>query len=472
MSSSLPFFQTASMSEVGKTAGTLLRGWPTGPSASRGGSRPQPGTAIGPVNRPESVMGPASQPELNIAGEAGARWVKGPWPHTEMGTHGACGAGAGLNAPHPLRRNRRVSPGAVWMVLALLFLLFLPVAPVRGQEGEIPTLTPDRVFSAEGFSRVRGVQKLPDGRVLVADQTEEALYRVDFQCQERTMLGSRGQGPGEYRGPTGLHPFRGDSLLRVDIQNGRFAIVSPDGVIGRTEPLFGRDITVPEGSDQRGNRYWDEVTALRIQKRTNLSADTAPIIRYDPAKEGFDTLAYLTIPGPRNPNAFPAWDDWAVGPGGRVAIVRNQGEYRLDWVIPDGTILQGTPVQDYRPLRVTNNDERAVQEGRGGASRGASRMGSQPTRRPPTVDIPGKFPPAKLGRIWVTWDGRAIVERHQHLDEQKPLFDLFDDAGRRIRSFRLPEARQIVGTGPSGIFVVREDEVGLLWLEQYSLPER
>jgi hypothetical protein len=256
----------------------------------------------------------------------------------------------------------------------------------------------------------------------------------------------------------------------VDLPNGRFAIVSPEGVIGRTEPLFGKGISIPEASDQDGKRYWDRVTAIRMEKRTNPGADQAPVIRYDPDTEAFDTMAYLTIPGPTNPNAFPAWDDWAVGPRGRIAIVRNQEEYRLDWVDPDGTQSRGEPMQDFRPIRVTGADEEAFQEGRGGMSRGSSRMGSEPTRRPPPVEIPGEFPPAKLGRIWVTYDGRAIVERYQHLNQAEPLFDLFDSSGRRLGSFRLPKDRQIVGTGPSGIFAVREDEVGLLWLEQYPLP--
>jgi hypothetical protein len=208
-----------------------------------------------------------------------------------------------------------------------------------------------------------------------------------------------------------------------------------------------------------------------MEKRTTPSADQAPVVRYNPDTQELDTLAFLTIPGPSNPNAFPAWDDWAVGPGGRVAIVRNQGEYRLDWVEPDGTFRRGLPVEGFRSLEVTDEDEQAFQEGRGGISRGAVQIGNGPARRPPPIDVPHRFPPAMLGRIWVTFDGRAIVERHQHLHEKEPLFDLFDAMGARQGSFRLPEGREIVGTGPSGIFAVREDQLGLLWLEQYSLPE-
>lgn len=374
-----------------------------------------------------------------------------------------------LHRPRPRASRSRPGSGSLPALgLALLMVLssFLPLA---GQDATVRTLTPVRSFSAEGFSRVRGVQELPDGRVLVADQREAALYSVDFDRQERTLLGRRGEGPGEYQAPTGLYPFRGDSVLMVDLQNGRFAIVSPDGSIGRTEPLFGRGISIPEGSDRRGNRYWDQTTAVRMEKRTDPSADQAPVVRYDAVRQDLDTLAYLTIPGPSNPNAFPAWDDWAVGPEGWVAIVRNQDEYRLDWVEPDGTVRKGSPVEGFHPLRVSDADQRAFQESGGGTPRGSVRIGTGPARKPSPIDVPDRFPPAKLGRIWVTFDGRAIVERHVHLEDEEPLFDLFDATGVRTGSFRLPEGREIVGTGPSGIFAVREDPLGLLWLEQYSL---
>jgi len=371
------------------------------------------------------------------------------------------------DSPRAANRRRRFSR----TLFSGLLTLLLTASPASGQDDRPPVLTPSRVFTGEGFSRVRGVQELPDGRVLVADQNEEALYRIDFDQQTRVMLGSRGQGPGEYQGPTGLHPFKGDSLLMVDIQNGRFAIVSPEGVIGRTEPLFSSNTSIPEASDRNGNRYWDGVVSTRREKRNNPGADQAGIVRYDPETDQVDTLAHLTIPGPPNPNAFPAWDDWAVGPNGRVAIVRNQDEYRVDWVEADGTLKQGTPPGDFRPLRVNNADQRALEEETAVVRRGSVRMGSEPAQRPPPPDVPRQFPPAKLGKIWVTFDGHAVVERHQHLDEKTPLFDLFDGDGMLVQSFRLPENREIVGTGPSGIFAVQEDELGLLWLELYTLPE-
>ena len=83
----------------------------------------------------------------------------------------------------------------------------LPGLPAIAQHPVEVSLEPSRTFTSEPFSRVRGVQELPDGRVLVADQDEKALYRIDFLSQERITLGRQGGGPGEYESPVGLHPF-------------------------------------------------------------------------------------------------------------------------------------------------------------------------------------------------------------------------------------------------------------------------
>ncbi len=353
--------------------------------------------------------------------------------------------------------------------MTILSVIFAVTSACRQQQAPDVVLGPSLVFDAEPFSRVRGVEELPGGEVLVADQSEEALYRIDFGTQQRAMLGHRGSGPEEYRSPTSLYPFRGDSVLMTDLPNGRLAVVSPEGEMGRTMPLFGPGISIPEGADQQGNRYWDGVTSVRTAKREDPEADQAPIIRYGYPDAKIDTLAYLTIPGPSNPGPFPAWDEWAVGPGGRMAIVRNQGDYRLDWVEADGTVLPGVSAEGYEPLLVTDDDRQALSEQSGGGRGGMIRMEGQEARRPPPVDVPRRFPPAKLGGVWVAYDGRALVERHQHLSESRPLIDVFDAGGRRTGRFRLPAGREVVGMGPSGLYAVRVDEVGFQWLELYPL---
>ena len=355
---------------------------------------------------------------------------------------------------------------------ATLIVPFVTAAliPTVNQQPPEVVLTAAARFEAEGFTRIRGLRELPDGRVLVADQTENALYLVDFTARTRTKLGANGPGPEEYDRPTGIYPFRADSSLLTDSGNMRQSVLDGSGRIIYSEPIFRPGMSIPTQVDARGNLYWDMVTTVRLAKRTDPSADQAGIGRFDRASGNIDTLGYLSIPGPINPNAFPAWDVWAVSLDGRVAIARNQNEYRLDWVMPDGTTIRGTPVPS-EPLRVTD-DDRARFSARPGGGRGAGvSIGGRALRPPPMLDVPDRFPPVKQRSLWVAHDGRAFVERHQHLSETRPLLDVFDERGRLVARYRLPEDRRVVGFGARGLYAVRVDANDLLWLELHGLAE-
>ena len=353
---------------------------------------------------------------------------------------------------------------------ATLLVPFITIAfvPPAQQPPEV-ALTPVARFEAEGFTRIRGLRELPDGRVLVADQMENALYLVDFALRTRTKLGANGAGPEEYDGPTGLHPFRRDSSVLVDSRNQRLSILDGTGRIIYSEAMFRPNMSIPTNVDARGNLYWDMVTTVRLAKRTDPSAEQAGIGRFDRASGKIDTLAYLTIPGPINPNAFPAWDEWAVSLDGRVAIVRNQDEYRIDWVLPDGTTIRGTPVRS-EPLRVSADDRERFRARPGGGRGAGVSMGGR-AAQPPMLDIPDRFPPVKQRGLRVAHDGRAFAERHQHLSELRPLLDVFDARGRLVARYRLPENRRVVGFGARGLYAVRVDANDLLWLERYELAE-
>jgi hypothetical protein len=207
------------------------------------------------------------------------------------------------------------------------------------------------------------------------------------------------------------------------------------------------------------------VIDVRLRKRDGERIDQAPVVRKPPAGS-LDTIAQLTIPGPGNPNAFPAWDAWAAGRDGRIAIVRNQDAYRVDWVLPDGRMVRGADV-DEAALPVTDADRTAWQSANGGRGMRSSVSfgGARPTA-PPAVDFPDRFPPAKA--IHVSADGHAVVVRHQPLAETRALIDVFDGAGRRTARLRLPAGREVVAVGRA-LFAFRTDDDGFQWLERYAL---
>lgn len=355
-----------------------------------------------------------------------------------------------------------------YVMLSMMAAFALPLrGDVQAQQPE--TLEPIRRFTAQGFSRIRDVRELRDGRVLVADQRESAVYLIDFAAGTRRRIGGEGAGPNEYRQPTGLLALAGDTSLIIDIQNGRLMPLLPDLTFGNPEPMFSPGRSIPAWADAAGNLYWDHTTTVRLAKRENPRADQAAIARWQRTTGRIDTLASLTIPGGVNPTPFYNYDEWTVTRTGRIAIVRNQREYRVDWIEADGRVTRGTAVP-FEPLRVDDADRDAWQAqngGRGGMGGVTFGENAAPPARRRDIEFPDHFPPAKAGGVWATHDGSLWVERYQHLAETRPLFDLFDARGVRVRIVRLPAGRTVVGTGSSGIYAIRTDDDGLQWIEVY-----
>lgn len=69
--------------------------------------------------------------------------------------------------------------------------------------------------SESTFTAVTGAVQLPNGSILVTDPTEPAVVLVDRVGRSR-VVGRPGSGPGEYREPQRLLPFRGKQALLID----------------------------------------------------------------------------------------------------------------------------------------------------------------------------------------------------------------------------------------------------------------
>lgn len=340
--------------------------------------------------------------------------------------------------------------------------------PVHAQN--VPVLAPRASLDSAPFTRIRGLQELRDGRVLVADQTENALWIVDLARGTREKIGREGAGPNEYRSPVELWPFRGDSLILEDLGNGRLSLYGPALRMGRTIPMFSIGGTLPAATDTLGGFYFDNGTHVRIERRRNPAAgDRAVLSRIvESAPESVDSIGWLRIAGPPNPQVWYPWDAWAVGADGRVLIVRNQAEYRVEWRLPDGRHVTGPAIDEER-IEVSAEDRRLYAEAHPLGGAGSVSMNGRPPSRRPETDFPDRFPLTDPRNVWVDREGRGWVGRLEHQRERRPLFDVFDSSGHRVTRVRLPEGRLVVGFGPGSLYAVRIDEVDLQWLERYDI---
>jgi hypothetical protein len=280
----------------------------------------------------------------------------------------------------------------------------------------------------------------------------------------------------------------GDSTLLVDLGNARLTVIAADGTVGDGLPMVKTSeegeviVMLPRHVDDRGRVYF------RAQAiGPSALQDSAAILRFDRATQRFDTVSRvkmvewerrdegdLTRIGPR---PLSPQDDWAVGNDGRVAIAR-VGEFKVEWVEPDGGSLAGPP-QAYESVPVGRAEKEAWIEARASSGlamsvRGGGPGGPQFTARrgtgrnadPPPIDSynwPEALPPFRAGSLAVTTEGDLWLERYVPAGSE-PKMDVFNSAGERTGSVLLP-----IGFGDGTAYLTRADDVGLVWLEQYRL---
>ena len=364
---------------------------------------------------------------------------------------------------------------------------------------EVVALAGAEAVYGEPFSVVSTVRELPGGGVLVADPLGQIVVRLDLDAGVADTIGSVGEGPNEYRQPDAVWPLPGGRTLLVDLGNGRLTELSRALEFGTTRPYGMGDMSMgqlvmalPQAVDDRGRLYFRGLGGMGAMR-----SDSADVLRLDLESGLIDTVATFkrpaTIvetsggPGERNERVSqvplsPA-DAWGVAPDGRVVIVR-AGDYHVDWLSDDGSIVSGEPVP-YTPIGLgraereewarermeaggglsismeVENGSMSMQATRGGSSDDDDNLDDRPWPevKPPFYDRP--VPVDGLGRAW--------VRRHRDAGEA-PGYDVFGRDGELAMSVEFPQNRRVVGFGEGVLYAVHMDDFGLQTLERYSLP--
>jgi len=352
----------------------------------------------------------------------------------------------------------------------------------------------------EDFGTIQTVRELRDGRVLVADPLAKELYVVDMAAGTRTVVGRQGQGPQEYLQPDAVWPLPGDSTLLVDLGNGRLVALGPDLSFGPTMPIAlsepgpGRPLVLalPQGVDGQGRLYARGMGG----GMGGPLPDSAQVLRIDRGSRAADTVASFKLAdrtqtrsgGPNNQNVQIAnvplspEDAWGVAADGWLAVVR-AGDFHVEWIRPDGSVVRGAPVP-HDPLRVgtAEKEEWVAEQGRAGGGIGISvqiengraamsfgRGGPGQTRGIDAYTWPERMPAFYAGRVPIDPQGRAWVRRHTRAGEAS-TYDVFDRRGARVGAVTLGAGKRVVGFGAASVYVVAFDEFDLNYLERHAMP--
>lgn len=362
-------------------------------------------------------------------------------------------------------------------------LSLLVASPLAGQGLGAPIARWDR-----DFSRVAGVSELPDGRVVVVDSRDAVVYLAAADGGPSTALGQTGDGPNEYRRPFGVVRVRADTVL-LYAQN-RLLRITPAGAIAGSHPFvpsaLGGSVGPPRGADREGRIYWERVVIRNPQTGEIKRQPQYEIVRHLPGSSGAEVVARVQDHAPARHaqrfHPFAERDGWAVDPDGSIRIVRAR-DYRVVRVGDSGEVEAA--VIPFTPVPVTAADREALRREKamnpagmsfGGRSTTADggvtpeRMAFMrrefpddifPTHKPPFVD--GGVFRSPAGQLWVV---RSPQGPALHGDR----VDVLDVAGRRIREIALPAGRRLVALDRGGVYLVREDDDGLQYLERYGWP--
>jgi len=333
---------------------------------------------------------------------------------------------------------------------------------------------------SDPFTNVGSIRELSDGRVIVVDNGDRALYLVDFKAGTSTQIGRSGGGPKEYRVPGALLPVAGDSTLLTDGGNRRLLALGPDAqpaaVVTDAWPPANNEpgTRLPRAIDAQGRGYFVG-RALGGKPVEGLSApDSASLLRSPRGSAQEDTVGYIHM-APRRISTsmkdgkiaavnivippYSAQDAWAVFSDGALAIVRVK-DYRVEWRLPDGRRVAGQPIP-FSPVRVTERDK-----ARFDSAQGRVAGSSNP---PPLRDWPDYKPPFSWSEVVAGTDGRLWVPRYAPASERATNYDVIDRRGVIVARAQVPNGGRVVGFGARSIYVVRKDADDLQYLQRFGL---
>lgn len=397
-------------------------------------------------------------------------------------------------------------------VLLPCAVVLLWAAPSPAQPATRTLAKPEAEF-ADPFSQVGGVRELRDGRVMVADTRDKQVQLVDLRRGAAVKVGREGSGPGEYGMPLRLFPAANDTTLVFDPLNSRYLVIGPDGKPvstfrigddpapaaperGQIPRLSGMAMGMPRVADARGRIYF-EGAGIAMGPNGPVTADSAPISRYDRATRRIDTVAWIALPknnaqvsasgngGRREMNVrigsrvpFAARDAWTVLPNGHVVVARVR-DYHVDVYGPGGLLARG-PVVAYSPIRVGNAEKeeyrQLMKSGGGGIAitRTSEQGGAGPARNaqsagPTPFEEPAEWPTVKpaFSEIHATPTGETWVLRHRRAGDDVPVYDVFSPAGRHTARVVLPRRTRVVGFGNGAVYTVRSDDDDLQYLQRF-----
>jgi hypothetical protein len=347
--------------------------------------------------------------------------------------------------------------------MRILALLLLAPAPLAAQPASPKTLPAPTWTSAEGFSGIRRIRELSDGRVLLIDYKDNRIILVSATGKTVGNVGAEGGGPGEFKQPIELLPLGNDSTLVTDQGLRRFLLIdgTPKPVATMLfPPELANSLNLARTADSKGRVIYP---SSWTSKRKDGEAEMVPILAWDRTTSRVDTIASVLaskqvtqeMKGPDGkvigaatfPVRYTPADDWALLSTGDVAVLHGE-PYSADIVTAGKVRIRG-PVIAYNKVKVDDSE-----------------------RLPKAVakDIPDYKPAFWNSTALAGPNGEFWIAREVPAGSKTREYDRFDRAANRTMSVTIESTTRIAGFGRNAMYTVRTDADGLQWLEKRPIP--
>lgn len=352
-----------------------------------------------------------------------------------------------------------------------LRLASTPAFDIGGQTGD----------SLYEFNHVRGLVRLHDGTIVVANGNPQQLRFFDSHGRLVRTAGRKGSGPGEFQSPTRLFSLRGDTLVVFDSPGRRIVLFAANGTHLSTHALTPpgdrrEPAIIGAFADQRLLAGSSDVQTVPPRPLPYYFGQHAFVYGLDgragsdigPFGEGehfvqhtvpeFGNIAYWDLAFGRQTTIAARGNDILVGDGSTFELKAYSRAGALIEVLRAATT----------PERLTDAERSAYREN--------ELKGLAPRERAIAVKMVDEMPYPKLlpsfKRFFVADDGRIWIQRYPHVAESQERWIILDARGRFLDELALPAGFRLWAAGVGYALGVYRDEDDVEHVRQYALASR
>jgi hypothetical protein len=311
---------------------------------------------------------------------------------------------------------------------------------------------------------------LSSGRLLLVLRSSEEVLVADVALRSATVAARKGAGPGEFRAPSGVWHYSGDSAIVWDAALLRYTVfddsgqprrlITPPTVVRGLEPadvsrsgefVFVQARKLGDSRLTGAVLLWSEQAGFR-EVPPEVVARRREWIQVERRRPG-GGAATFTIPMP-----FDTEDVVRFGPGRSILLVRSQ-PYKVDHFGIDRRDFRRGPEIAYPRVPVSQSDrDSVIGEARGKVWQDIEYRWK--TNRPPFAAASTQSD--HLGRVWVR------VEQPQ--DATRAAYDVLSPNGRVVQVVFTSPSSRVVALSRDLIVVAKRLPDGDYTLRRMPLP--